>query len=111
MYSPLSCRARGRAASNATTKTRRHEDTKTRKIPGRFSSRLRSQRPARVLGEDRLREQLLDDDLVNILAVNLRLPASGSDGVKALTQVGLQRGVIVGAHEREDLLVPLFQSS
>src|SRR5689334_9895279 len=52
-------------------------------------------------------EPLLDQDLVDILAVDLRLSLRVADHDEALAEIGLQRSGIVGADEGKDLLVAL----
>ncbi len=55
----------------------------------------------------RVSEPLLDQNLVDILPIDLRLPLRVADDDKALTEICLQRRGIVGTDEREDLFVTL----
>ena len=50
---------------------------------------------------------LLDHDFVDVSAVNLRLPLRLPDDAKALSQIGLQAGFVIGPHICEEFLVTL----
>jgi hypothetical protein len=59
-------------------------------------------------GTNRLYQELLDQDLVDVPTIDPGVPPSGPDHQKALTKICLQRREVVSADEREDLLVPLL---
>ncbi len=56
---------------------------------------------------NRFHQRLFDQDLVDIVAVNLRLSLRGTDHEKPMTKIRFERRRVVCTHEREYLLVAL----